>query len=327
MPPAASVWRGVCLLSRPPWLGTIASDKPCTTGNVEKQPMAQTEKTLRLVMPQWQGGGLPAYVLGARLLAWLAPASDAIVREVPITPPDDGGLAIEHGIYERSAILRQDQAAMRIIQEVGPDRIVTFGGDCSVSLAPFSYLASRYAGDVAILWIDSHTDFAGPDSYPYAHGYPVNNLLGYGDPEFVALVRDPLPASRLAYVGIQKRVYADLPLFTQLGATAFDPADLTADFSEVTAWIRQTGAAKLLVHFDVDVLDPARFHAQHVGHPDGPEERYRELPTGKITLDQVAALVVRCGEVADIVALSITEHLPWDAEHLRLALAKIPILR
>jgi arginase len=285
------------------------------------------EKTLRLVMPQWQGGGLPAYILGARLLAWLAPASDALVREVPVASPGDGALALEQGVYARSAILRQDQEALRIIQEVAPDRIVTFGGDCSVSLAPFSYLASRYAGDVAILWIDSHTDFAGPDSYPYAHGYPVNNLLGYGDPEFVAFVTDPVPANRLAYVGIQKRVYADLPLFTELGATAFDPAELTEGFSEITAWIRETGAAHLLVHFDLDVLDPGRFRAQHVGHPDGPEERYRDLPSGQITLDQVTSLVLASGEAAHIAALSITEHLPWDAQHLQHALARIPILR
>jgi arginase len=248
------------------------------------------------------------------------------LREVAVSPPGDRNLVLEQGVYERSAILRQDQEALRIIQDEAPDRIVTFGGDCSVSLAPFSYLASRHAGDVAILWIDSHTDFAGPDSYPYAHGYPVNNLLGYGDPEFVAFVKDPVPANRLAFVGLQKRVYADLPLFTQLGATAFDPAELTTDFAEIATWIRQTGAAKLLVHFDLDVLDPNRFRSQHVGHPDGPEDRYREIPTGKLDLEQVISLVLASGEAADIVALSITEHLPWDAQHLQHALARLPIL-
>ena len=289
--------------------------------------MTQPQKTLRLVMPQWQGGGLPTYILGAHLLAWLAPQSDAIVREVPVAPPSDGDLVKEQGVYERAAILRQDRDALRIIQEVAPERIVTFGGDCSVSLAPFSHLASRHAGDVAVLWIDSHTDFAGPDSYPYAHGYPVNNLLGYGDPEFVAFVKNPLPADRLAYVGIQKRVYADLPLFTELGVTAFDPAELTPDFAEVTDWIRQTGASKLLVHFDLDVLDPGRFRAQHVGNPAGAEQRYLEIPSGQIDLETVASLVQKSGEAAEIVALSITEHLPWDAANLQQALARIPILR
>lgn len=33
------------------------------------------EKTLRLLIPQWQGGNNPAYFLGAKLLAWLAPSN------------------------------------------------------------------------------------------------------------------------------------------------------------------------------------------------------------------------------------------------------------
>jgi len=37
--------------------------------------MTLPRKTLRLLMPQWQGGNNPTYYLGARLLAWLAPES------------------------------------------------------------------------------------------------------------------------------------------------------------------------------------------------------------------------------------------------------------
>ena len=218
------------------------------------------------------------------------------------------------GIYERSAILRQDHEALRIIEEVAPDRIVTFGGDCSVSLAPFSYLASRYAGDVAILWIDSHTDFAGPDSYPYAHGYPVNNLLGHGDPEFVAFVKDPLPAGRLAYVGLQKRVYADLPLFTELGVTAFDPAELTPDFN----------GDHDLDQEDRRIEAPGPLRPRRPGSRPIPRPTRRASGRARRALSRVAlrsdqsragdGAGVASGEAADIVALSITEHLPWDAE-------------
>lgn len=44
----------------------------------------QQRSTLRLVMPQWQGGNDPAYYLGSRLLAWLAPESNDETIEVPI---------------------------------------------------------------------------------------------------------------------------------------------------------------------------------------------------------------------------------------------------
>lgn len=39
-----------------------------------------------------------------------------------------------------------------------PDRIVTLEGDCSVSVIPFTYLAEKYSGDVAVVWIDTHPD-------------------------------------------------------------------------------------------------------------------------------------------------------------------------
>ena len=39
-------------------------------------------------------------------------------------------------------------------------------------------------------------------------------------------------------------------------ARLFDPAEITPDFTEVTSWIMQSGASKLLVHVDLDVLDP-----------------------------------------------------------------------
>jgi hypothetical protein len=41
----------------------------------------------------------------------------------------------------------------------------------------------------------------------------------------------------------------------------------------------------------------------------------------------VTSLVLASGEAADIMALSIAEHLPWGAEHLRQALTRLPILR
>lgn len=58
------------------------------------------EKSIRLVIPQWQGGDNPAYGLGARMLEWLAPESDAPVFRVSVTEPD-GPLRKEDGIAGR----------------------------------------------------------------------------------------------------------------------------------------------------------------------------------------------------------------------------------
>jgi arginase len=286
-------------------------------------------KTLRLLMPQWQGGGNPTYHIGARLLAWLAPESDAAFAEVPVVSPDTSSPGFEEGIFAKSDLLKQTNAAREIIRDADPDRIVTFGGDCSVALAPFSHLASKYAGDVAVLWIDSHSDLTSSKVYPYAHGYPMLNLLGQGDGEFAAFAEDPIPADRLIYVGVGKAEMGPdrLRVIEAMGATVFDPSELSEGFAEVIERVQATGMSKLLVHFDVDVLDPQRFRALMFNHPDGfLPKHYASIATGKLALDDVVGLITRCGEVAEIVALNITEHLPWDADNMRKALARLPIL-
>jgi arginase len=112
-----------------------------------------------------------------------------------------------------------------------------------------------------------------------------------------------------------------------MGATVFDPSELSEGFAEVIERVRATGMSKLLAHFDVDVLDPQRFRALMFNHPDGfLPEHYASIATGKLALDDVVGLITRCGEVAEIVALNITEHLPWDVENMRKALARLPIL-
>ncbi len=161
------------------------------------QIMTSKKKTFRLLMPQWQGGNNPIYYLGAQLLYWLAPKGDAEFAEVPVATPDGSQLPLEGGVLGKSAILKQNEAALSIIRQSAPDRIVTFGGDCSVSLAPFSYLSSRYVGDVAVLWVDAHFDLTTSDVSTYAHGYPMLNLLGRGDEEFALLQRIQSPHSDL----------------------------------------------------------------------------------------------------------------------------------
>ena len=290
--------------------------------------VSHSKKTLRLLMPQWQGGNNPTYHLGARLLAWLAPESDAEFAEVPVAQPDGSPLPVEDGVVAKTAILQQNEAARDIIRKVNPDRIVTFGGDCSVSLAPFSYLASKYAGDVAVLWIDSHVDFTTSEFYENAHGYPMRNLLGQGDAEFAAFAENPIPANRLIYVGVGKKQMSERSLrdMDAIGARVFDPSDLTENFDEVIEALKATGASKLLVHFDLDVLDPEHFRAQLFNNPNGLADHFAGMATGKLTFSNVINLLSRSGKVIDIAALSITEHLPWDAENLRQALAQLPIL-
>ncbi len=125
---------------------------------------------LRLIYPQWQGGivdhwmpDIPAedssrgYYLGAQLLNLLAPESNQKTVEVPVSL-DINDRAIEKGISARNVIVKQSKAALDILNENNPDRIITLGGECSVSVVPFTYLAAKYPDDIAVVWIDAHPD-------------------------------------------------------------------------------------------------------------------------------------------------------------------------
>lgn len=61
--------------------------------------------TLRLLMPQWQGGNNPAYAFGARLLAWLAPGADTttVQAEVPVEVENGRELLPENGVVAQSS--------------------------------------------------------------------------------------------------------------------------------------------------------------------------------------------------------------------------------
>ena len=69
--------------------------------------------------------------------------------EVPVSL-DINDRATEKGISSRNVIVKQSKAALDILNENKPDRIITLGGECSVSVVPFTYLAARYPNDVDV---------------------------------------------------------------------------------------------------------------------------------------------------------------------------------
>ena len=86
------------------------------------------------------------------------------------------------GVLDRDAILCQMQAALELLERERPDRVVTLGGECSVSVAPFTYLARRYADDMAVVWIDAHPDITLPgDAYAGFHAMALTACMGRGD--------------------------------------------------------------------------------------------------------------------------------------------------
>lgn len=117
------------------------------------------KKTLRLTFPQWQGGMNPDYVFGSELLAAIAPPSISAENAVIKVNKDFGSQYLKHdGIDCGAVLLEQAKEAEKILEERQPDKVIVFGGDCSVRQVPFDYLKGKYGEEIGLLWLDAHPD-------------------------------------------------------------------------------------------------------------------------------------------------------------------------
>ncbi|HMN74437.1 MAG TPA: arginase family protein [Burkholderiaceae bacterium] len=284
-------------------------------------------KTLRLNMPQWQGGTEPAYRFGAELLRWLAPAHDGPQETVEV-PADDGQpLATEQGIEARAALLSQARAARAAIERHRPDRIVALGGDCLIDLAPMAYLNRRYEGRLGVLWVDAHPDVMSPAEFSHAHAHVLGMLLGRGDADFTAEVEPKLNPARVMIAGMSAWTQDEGRILRELGIRHTPAAALAESSRPILDWIEAEGIAHLAVHFDLDVLDAAHFSPLLFNKPDQPADAFDGIVQGTMRLGQVVRLLQDVSGDCDMVGLAIAEFLPWDMLRLRNALASLPIMQ
>lgn len=269
--------------------------------------------TLRLVWPQWQGAGrdnvaqlLPevplaqarrGYAVGSRVLQAVLPAHAGPTEIVTVAADDDERST--GGIESREAIIQSLTNALNVLGRHDPDRVVTLGGECSVSVAPFATLAAKYGDDLAVIWIDSHPDTDTPETgYDGYHAMAVSTLLGHGDQQIVNLLPATVYASRVALAGLhdwEDDAYANVGAW---GLSTFGPDELRTSTEPVLEWLAATGATRVAIHLDVDVVDSAEV-VLGLG----------QVPAG-LTRAQVHRVVADLATAADVVGLTVAEFIP-----------------
>ena len=286
--------------------------------------------TIRLIYPQWQGANIArwiptlapedasrGYYLGAMLLEFLAPKTDCRTFTVPVST-DITERVEKDGVLDRDVIVSQTKAALDILTVANPDKVVTLGGECSVSVPVFSYLAGKYNDDVAIVWVDAHPDITLPgDDYNGYHAMALSGCMGLGDKRIMELLPGKVAADRVCLAGLRECEYPYIEKrVEELGLTHYSPAELSDTSKPVIDWLRKSGVSKVMIHFDMDVMDPADILAAVA---DGPK--------GGLKLNEVIRLINDIAAEKELVALTVAEPMPRLAIRLKNMLAQLPLIK
>jgi agmatinase len=165
------------------------------------------------------------------------------------------------------------------------------GGDCSIAFPVLGELYSKW-GPIALVHFDAHTDTW--DEYwgeRYTHGTAVRRAIesGYIEP------------SASVQVGIRGSGYgpSDVEQSRDLGLLVLTADQVHADGASETARriVERVGSHPVLVHFDIDCLDPA--HAPGTGMPE----------VGGLTTHDASVILVGLAGIK-VVAGEVTEVLP-----------------
>ncbi len=299
--------------------------------NSNNENMENNTSTLRFIYPQWQGGGtiadfvteIPAkdaykgYYLGSQILKMLAPESNQKTIEVSVSL-DINDRKEENGVISYQAILKQSKVALDLLRDNNPERIVTLGGECSVSVVPFTYLMSKYPDDVAIVWIDAHPDLNLPgEGHKGYHAMALSACLGLGNESITSLLPAKTDASKALLIGLRawELVGGTEERAKQMGVKYLAPEVTRENSNAVLEWIKSTGASKVVIHFDLDVIDPLEMIAAVGTDPDG------------MKIDEVVRVINDIASEFDLVGLTIAEPMPRTAIKIRNMLNKLPLLK
>lgn len=286
-------------------------------------------ETLRLLFPQWQGANsillrtlVPdlkepgfGYTLGSRMINLLVPDPNTKTATVPISMDESPeAIKTENGIFAYQEIKKNIQLALDILNKEHPKKVVTISGECSVSLAPFAYMAGQHKDDTALIWVDAHPDINLPgNEYDGFHAMICAHAMGLGDEGILKLLPGTVSPKNTLMVGLRQFTDPAEKLRKELGIpyVSCDSANKNPD--EVINWIKQSGKTKILVHLDLDALEPKDLWVALGNDPNG------------LHPSSVAKLLNAISKEFDLVALTIAEPFPREQMKFRSFLEELPL--
>ncbi|MEL6454714.1 MAG: arginase family protein [Cyanobacteria bacterium J06623_5] len=257
---------------------------------------------LNLFFPQWQGAGNLELLLGAQKLRQILFANKAPQQAfVEVSVSSIYQLQVENNILGHAQIVAQLADANRRLRTINPHRIFTIGGDCGVEIAPVSFLNQRYNNNLAIVWLDAHSDLNTPLSSPSRrfHGMSLRMLTENNDATIERYQFSRVDAKQIFLVGSRELGSPEEHFIKQKSLPLFTASEINAgNYLPLISAIKAAKYNNLYIHLDLDVIEPTIF--PHVTCP---------TPNG-ITLSGLYQLLSALADEFTVVGASVLELLP-----------------
>jgi arginase len=198
---------------------------------------------------------------GAEAIRGDLPASKTRVVDVPA----EAGDGQDTGISRFSTLTTVRDRLEAVLREVSEDEdagqenwALTIGGDCGVSLAAVGHAARQGTGDLAVVWFDAHPDLHTAETSRSGGftGMVLRAIAGEGNDGLALDGDSAVPLERVVLAGTRDIESAEDEVISRHGIRTMYAEDLEASDGLVGA-VRDTGATRVYVHIDLDVLDPS----------------------------------------------------------------------
>lgn len=175
--------------------------------------------------------------------------------------PTEATTAFE--LYRRLADQVHEAVAMR-------DLPIVFSGNCGAAVG---LAAGVGCEDLAVVWFDAHGDYNTPDTTDtgFLDGMAMSILggrcwktLAHGIPRF-----SPIPPSRLMHVGARDYSPGERDALFYDGVWVVEPLNLLETTVNPMLDAMRARAGRVLIHVDLDVIDPRFGRANVYAAPGG----------------------------------------------------------
>ena len=139
--------------------------------------------------------------------------------------------------------------------------------------------------------------------------------LGMGDKKIINLLPEKFDISKTLIVGLRSWDKGMKERQEELKIKSLSPDEVRNNSSAILEWLKNTGVSKVVIHFDLDVLDPAEIIAG-VG-----------VEANGMKIKEVIRIINDIASKHDLVGLTIAEPMPRIAIKLKNMMNELPLLK